>query len=82
MYVEQVETLIWILRTFGSEDAGIEAKRAGSKLPDSLAESLCAFANTPEGGFVLLGVDENANFAVTGVTDAAKVQADLATTVV
>ncbi|GAA2596634.1 hypothetical protein GCM10010435_89830 [Winogradskya consettensis] len=78
MDAEFVRNTIWALRTFGSEDSGIEAKRAESKLPESLAESLSAFANTPEGGTVLLGVDESANFAVTGVTNAAKVQADLA----
>ena len=35
------------------------------------------FSNT-RGGVVVLGVDETANFAVTGVTDAAKMSADLA----
>jgi ATP-dependent DNA helicase RecG len=74
----QVQTFIDFLRTFGSEDASIEAKRAESKLPDSVIETLAAFANTPDGGVLLLGVDENASFAVTGVTDAAKMQADLA----
>jgi ATP-dependent DNA helicase RecG len=74
----QVQTFVDFLRTFGSEDASIEAKRAESKLPDSLIETLSAFANTPDGGVVLLGVDESANFAVTGVSAPAKMQADFA----
>ncbi|MDU0295082.1 ATP-binding protein, partial [Saccharothrix longispora] len=49
-----------------------------NKLPDSCIESLSAFANTPGGGILLLGVDENDGFAITGVPDAAKLQHDLA----
>ena len=78
MDAEQVKNLISFLRAFGSEDPSVEAKRAASTLPESLVETLSAFANTPEGGVVLLGVDESAGFAVTGVSDPAKMQSDLA----
>ncbi|MBY8853778.1 ATP-binding protein, partial [Saccharothrix sp. MB29] len=74
-----LESLIWLLRTYGAEDATVEVKRAGTnKHPDSCIESLSAFANTPGGGILLLGVDENDGFAITGVPDAAKLQHDLA----
>jgi ATP-dependent DNA helicase RecG len=66
------------LRAFGSEDAGIEVKRARDKLPSSVSETLSAFANSPGGGLLLLGIEENENFAVTGVADPARMQSDLA----
>ncbi|MFI6065283.1 ATP-binding protein [Micromonospora sp. NPDC051227] len=77
MDVEQVENLLLFLRTFGSDDVNIEAKRSETKLPESVAETLSAFSNTPDGGILLLGVDESTNFAVTGVADPGKIQADL-----
>lgn len=78
--MEQVEAaaLIEYLRAFGSEDASIEAKTATSALPASVLETLSAFANSPGGGTLILGVDQGANFAVTGVNDVAKLQHDLA----
>ncbi|WP_172812392.1 RNA-binding domain-containing protein [Corynebacterium timonense] len=38
-------------------------------MPESLGRTLCAFANTPSGGTIVLGVDEAADFEVTGVQD-------------
>lgn len=35
--------------------------------PENLPETVCAFANMPGGGTIILGVDERANFAVVGV---------------
>jgi ATP-dependent DNA helicase RecG len=74
----QVEALIWFLLRYRAEDSSVEAKRAASRLPESCAETLAAFANTPGGGTLLLGVDESANFRVTGVSDPGKLQQDLA----
>lgn len=47
----------------------IEVKRA-AKLPENLPETMCAFANTPGGDAVILGVDERDDFAVVGVENA------------
>ena len=47
----------------------IEVKRA-SDLPKNLPETICAFANTPGGGTVILGVAEDSDFAVVGVKNA------------
>ncbi len=70
--------LLDALRRFGTEATGVEAKKAGGGLPQSLPETLSALANTVGGGIVLLGVDEADGFAATGVTNAAALQADLA----
>ncbi|WP_410611839.1 ATP-binding protein [Amycolatopsis sp. lyj-109] len=74
----QLASLIWYLQGFGAEDSGIEAKRSADKLPASAVETLSAFANTPGGGTLLLGIDEADGFAVAGVADPGKMQADLA----
>jgi ATP-dependent DNA helicase RecG len=78
MDAEQITGLIQALTLFGTEGQGVEAKRAAARLPESVTESMSAFANTPGGGVILLGVDEASGFAVTGVADPAKIQADLA----
>ena len=52
-------------------------KRAGGGLPDTLGKTLCAFANMPEGGTILLGIDERSGFQVTGVDKPADLEAGL-----
>lgn len=64
------------LRLLGTDDADVEAKRAERQLPTSIRATLSAFSNT-SGGVVVLGLDEEAGFAASGVRDAAKVAADL-----
>ena len=65
------------LRALGADDSDVEAKRAETALPKSVRETLSAFANT-HGGVLILGLDEPAGFQATGVRDAAKIAADLA----
>jgi ATP-dependent DNA helicase RecG len=72
---EELVEIIDNLRLLGSDVSDVEAKRAEGKLPKSLRETVSAFSNT-RGGVVVLGVDEAANFTVTGVADAAKMSAD------
>jgi ATP-dependent DNA helicase RecG len=50
------------LRALGTDDSSVEAKRATGGLPESLASTICGFANRPGGGIVLLGIDENNGF--------------------
>ena len=50
------------LRSIGTDDASIEAKRAVGGLPESLPSTICAFANRPGGGTILLGIDEGSGF--------------------
>ncbi|GAA3676624.1 hypothetical protein GCM10022267_74370 [Lentzea roselyniae] len=65
------------LRVLGTDVADVEAKKAEQKLPASIRESLSAFANT-RGGVLILGLDEATGFTATGVRDAPKMAADLA----
>ena len=67
------------LRSLGSDDAGVEAKRAVGGLPESLAATICGFANRPGGGLILLGIDETAGFTTVAIDSAllSKQAADL-----
>lgn len=62
--------LITVLRDEGSDNAEIEAKLAHGGLPSSTATTLSALANRPGGGVIILGLDEEAGFAVRGLPDA------------
>jgi ATP-dependent DNA helicase RecG len=50
------------LRILGTDTSGVEAKRASGGLPETTITTICAFANRPGGGVLLLGVDEQAGF--------------------
>jgi len=64
-----VNEMIHQLRAAGGDNAQIEAKSAAGGFPDSVIETLSAFANTPGGGDIVFGVDESQGCAVTGVYD-------------
>ena len=74
-----VPGLIATLRAGGDDDASVEVKRASGGWPE-LAETISAFANTPGGGVILLGLDETAGFAAAGVYDARQCRKALADT--
>jgi ATP-dependent DNA helicase RecG len=75
---EELVDLISSLRRLRSEIAGVEVKRAREKVPSSLVETLSSFSNTPGGGVVLLGLDEQSGFTATGVADPHTMQAKVA----
>ncbi len=75
---EDLEEVLVQLRQARSDHQWVEAKRARSSLPRALWRTLSAFANSEVGGLILLGVDESAGFAVTGVEDAGRVSSALA----
>ncbi len=77
MLNEELTEIIANLRALGGDHAFVEAKRAETKLPKSVRETLSAFANT-NGGVLILGLDETRRFEATGVRDPAKLEADLA----
>ncbi|MCK2245330.1 MULTISPECIES: ATP-binding protein [unclassified Crossiella] len=77
MLDEELAEIVANLRVLGSDVAGVEAKKAAGGLPRSVRETLSAFANT-RGGTVILGLDEQSGFTATGLSDAAKMSADLA----
>lgn len=78
MTTDELREIIELLRKFEGNLLHLDAKRAAHDLPRRLWETISAFANTPAGGILVLGLDEMADFGVVGVADPTKIQADLA----
>lgn len=74
---EELARLVATLREIGTDLDDVEAKKALGGLPSSLRETLSSFSNT-RGGTIILGLDESDGFRASGVTDPAKMSADLA----
>lgn len=66
------------LRTYGSEEPRLEIKKATEGYPTSIAETLCAFSNMPDGGTLICGIDEAENFSVVGVYDIDELEKSIA----
>lgn len=73
----RVQEVLGTLRRRRGDSTRIEVKRAAGGLPENLPTTVCAFANMPEGGTIILGVDERSDFRATGVTEPAKMEAAL-----
>lgn len=73
-----IEGLIASLRECGGDNVAVEVKSAAGGLPDSVAASLCALANLPGGGVLVLGLDERAGFRPSGLTDPQRLKQGLA----
>ena len=73
-----LEAAVAMLRNLGSDSPSVEVKSAARGYPESLDRSLCALANLPGGGVVILGLDESAGFAPVRLSDAAKLAEGLA----
>lgn len=78
MTLAELLEMIEALRATEGDTVHIEAKKASTDLPRRLWETLSAFSNTPGGGVIILGVDEQTGFDIVGVGDPQKVQTDLA----
>jgi ATP-dependent DNA helicase RecG len=78
MLAAELAEIVRALRDSRTDLARVEAKRATRELPKSTRETLSAFANSPGGGVILLGLDETHRFAATGVADPKKVRDSLA----
>lgn len=65
------------LRAIGAEFEDVEVKRAAGGLPQTIAETMSAFANA-RGGLIILGLDERAGFAPAGVSDPAAMRDEVA----
>ena len=75
---EELIDLITRLQAGLGEMQLVEAKRARREIPSDTLETLSSFSNTSDGGAILLGVDEEAGFAVTGVEDVERVSSRIA----
>lgn len=58
-----------VLELRGGDTTSIEAKTFSEYSPEQLGPTLCAFANKPGGGVILLGVSERDGISVVGVDD-------------
>ena len=77
MTADDMQKLIAELRHNRSEVADVEAKKAEADAPRRLYETLSSLSNRNGGGVILFGLDEAQGFKAIGVTDVAKLQADV-----
>lgn len=82
MDMQEIKLLI-----YKGETVEVECKKAESKVPRSVYESYCAFANT-NGGYIVLGVEENKSkanpderFKIQGLRNAEKQKEDFWNTI-
>jgi len=78
MTPEEITAFIEDIRVEGSDLPEVEAKQATGGLPQSIVSTMSAFANTPGGGVLILGLDEKAGYSAVGVSDAVAMQAGIA----
>lgn len=78
MTIKEVRDCINKLRKAGTDLTHIEAKRSKNELPKRIWESISALSNTERGGLLILGISEDAGFAVEGLAHPNKIQQDLA----
>lgn len=57
-----LEAIVKKLRQEKGDTIWVEAKRAQGGLPSSIDTTICALANLPGGGVIILGLDEETNF--------------------
>lgn len=70
------EILVELRRRRG-DTTTVEVKAAALGCPD-LKATLCAFANMPDGGTIILGLDESTGFSPVGLTDIATLEQGVA----
>lgn len=68
-----LQELILDVRARRGDLTDVEIKAAAGGVP-GLAPTICAFANMPEGGTIILGLDESAGFVPVGLTAIASLE--------
>lgn len=74
---DQLWSVLAAMQARRGDSASIEVKRAAGGLPANVPETVCAFANMPDGGTLILGVDERSGFSITGVANPAEMEPGL-----
>lgn len=69
MMIDELQALLAELRGRHGDSTLVEVKGSEHRLPRDLGKTVCAFANMPAGGVIILGVDETQDFAVVGVNE-------------
>lgn len=64
-----IDELVATLRAHRGDTASVEVKRGSGGYPTSVLESLCALANLPGGGSIVIGLDEASGFAPMRILD-------------
>ena len=77
MQIQELKEILASINEANGDLVHVEGKLAKGGFPKRLWETLSAFANTPSGGIVLLGWDEETR-EINGVNDPKKMQQDLA----
>ncbi|MGB7963538.1 MAG: ATP-binding protein [Propionicimonas sp.] len=72
-----LQELMRDLRNRQGDLTDVEVKSAAGGLP-SLGSTICAFANMPEGGTIILGLDESAGFVPVGLSNIAALEQGVA----
>ena len=72
-----LSALIDALRRRGGDSAAVEVKSARNGVP-ALGKTLSAFGNMPNGGLILLGLDERRGFEPVGLTEIAALEQGVA----
>lgn len=73
----ELSEIVTGLRGTGVEFEDVEVKRAAGGLPQNVAETMSAFANS-RGGLLILGLDERSGFVPFGVSDPVALRDELA----
>lgn len=65
------------LRNRCGDSSRVEVKSGFNGVPENIGSTLCAFANMPEGGMIIFGLNEKLGFKVTGISDVANFEASV-----
>lgn len=75
---DHLDAILSDLRSHRGDTTGVEVKQAADGLSRDIGSTICAFANMPDGGLIILGVSEAGGFSTTGIADPAQMEAGLA----
>lgn len=77
MLIEELKVIIESLQDAQTDTSFVEIKSCTGGFPKRIWESISAFANTPGGGVIILGIEEKSSNGIVGVKEPAKFQRDL-----